>query len=627
MLPLDDWPTLEMIYTLTHLNSNTVDALRNYISHPDPGFAVLVAGPWGVGKTHLIKAFAETFEGKETPLMVSLFGVTSADDIDSAIFVASLPKIDNQYIKAAGRLAKTALKIMPEQFASLDAKDFLKLKLPRVLIFDDLERTKLTPQEILGAINGYVEQERKHVILLANEEKLFDADTSGEKEKVIGQTLTVVADIEAALGPMLEKLGENASGFLTTHRAVVIDVFHTADYGNLRSLAQVLWDFGRLYDALTPALREKTEGVVGLLKVFVALGLEVKKGVLGRKELEMRGMVYLSATFPPTGKKKKQLRRNLKRLDKAIKKYGGIAIKDENDENPFPTEIATSIIIDGSYNVSELNRILSQTGPFIDKETEQEWQTVWWALHREPQDVEAAFKSMKTKIEGFAYTDPGIILHVFLTRLKTVEMGLEEQDEKQIEKSFCDYVDQIAQDGTFPMGDGLPDGYGYDENAYLGLGYPRENDPRMELFKRMFAYMRSAQDTLFQASFASQCEALLGLMVKDSSEAAALLAESKHASNPYFRQPILAKMDAARFVETLCGLPSEDQAVIYRSLENRFDTHWPTLEPERKWLERAIEALQAEANKSTGVARWQLQSRINIFLRPHLVKHAEEGQA
>ncbi len=609
---------------MTTLNANTIDALNDYIFHKEPGFAVLVAGPWGVGKTHLIEAFSETVGGDEPPLIVSLFGVSSRDQIQDAILIASLPDIaDTKLAKNLGKSLRAAQKILPGKIGELKLRDVIKAKLPPVLIFDDLERTNLDPKEILGAINGFVEQDRKNIILLANEEKLFDAETSGEKEKVIGQTLTVVADIEAALGPMLGKLDEEAKAFLTTHREVVISVFNTAGYNNLRSLAQVLWDFGRLYNALTPALQEKTEGMVELLKVFVALGLEVKKGALGRNELELRGTIYLHTTIPP---KKKKIRKSLSKITRAIDKYKDIPIKDEDGQNPFPTETAVSVIIDGSYDATKLSRDISQTGLFIDPKKEQEWQTVWWALHRDPADVETAFNEMKAKIAGLEYHDPGIILHVFLNMLNAVDMGLEKLSEEAVEECHQKYVSRLVEAGHLPAGDGSRDGYGYDEHSHLGLGYPREGSPHAEQFERMFVHMRHTQDSLFQMSFSEQCEQMLENMRSDISKAVSLLTESTHAKNPYFRQPVLTQMDVATFVKTLCGLPSVEQIKVYRSLQSRFKAHWPELKPERDWLERLIEALQAEADKATGVAQWQLQSRIDIFLRPHLKTQTDVDQ-
>ena len=56
-------------------------------SYP-PHFAVLLNGPWGIGKTFLLKEFLKPLAGEMKCVYVSLYGLTSFDEIDDAIFRA-----------------------------------------------------------------------------------------------------------------------------------------------------------------------------------------------------------------------------------------------------------------------------------------------------------------------------------------------------------------------------------------------------------------------------------------------------------------------------------------------------------------------------------------------------------
>src|SRR4051794_9363809 len=68
-----------------------------------PGFAVLLSGPWGVGKTYLLKAFLKEKLGEDAAsyVYVSLYGLSSIEEIDDALFQAAFPVMTGTAAKAA----------------------------------------------------------------------------------------------------------------------------------------------------------------------------------------------------------------------------------------------------------------------------------------------------------------------------------------------------------------------------------------------------------------------------------------------------------------------------------------------------------------------------------------------
>ena len=69
--------------------SHLEDYLAYYKGCNAPGYAVLVTGEWGTGKTYQVKeALAE-----EERYYVSLFGLQSPHDVHSAVFAAMDPKL------------------------------------------------------------------------------------------------------------------------------------------------------------------------------------------------------------------------------------------------------------------------------------------------------------------------------------------------------------------------------------------------------------------------------------------------------------------------------------------------------------------------------------------------------
>ena len=132
-------------------NQQVKDYLTYYIAFPNPPhFAVLVNGPWGIGKTFLLKEFLKPIAaGGLKYVYVSLYGLTSFDEIDDAIFRAMYPLLENKGIQLTGRAAKALGKFFRIDL-DLGAKDILNKANADVFVFDDLERCNIPVSRVLG---------------------------------------------------------------------------------------------------------------------------------------------------------------------------------------------------------------------------------------------------------------------------------------------------------------------------------------------------------------------------------------------------------------------------------------------------------------------------------------------
>jgi hypothetical protein len=122
-------------------NQHIYDFLDYYTDFAEPPkYAVLIDGPWGVGKTHLVKQYLlKKFGGRkrEPYVYVSLFGVRSAAEIDDALYAKLHPLASSKGAKLVGRAVSIALKHGGYDIGNFTLRSLLKRKVD-LYIFDAL---------------------------------------------------------------------------------------------------------------------------------------------------------------------------------------------------------------------------------------------------------------------------------------------------------------------------------------------------------------------------------------------------------------------------------------------------------------------------------------------------------
>ena len=176
-------------------NDNTLDELKYYCNEKNTFGALLLTGPWGCGKTYLIShqlCEDEKLQSTHAFLKISLFGEPSIESIRKKVkseYLAyklsngeykKLPKAFGHlnsfidFIKSTGKLGSVANAVL-----SIDPTDFIEVTnqisgKEVILIFDDFERSGISTVNLLGCINEYCENNKIKVIIVANEDKMFD---------------------------------------------------------------------------------------------------------------------------------------------------------------------------------------------------------------------------------------------------------------------------------------------------------------------------------------------------------------------------------------------------------------------------------------------------------------------
>jgi hypothetical protein len=354
-------------------NAHVRAFLEYYVDAKDAlGYAVMLTGPWGVGKTFLIRRFFEQRGGNgPTHLYVSLYGVASADEFKQALFASAYPLLGGRGAKVLGSIARSALAFKGVG-TDLKLHKLKSISADKVIIVDDLERCAMPIQQALGLLNSLVEHDGHKLIILGNEEEIPEDQIGvyrNRREKLIGQILAVKSDVPGAYLYFMKQLRTTpARAFLTAKREQVLAVYSQSAIENLRVLQQSLWQFERIHEALPEEYRKNQKGVLAVLELFLALSLEYRSGALTGDQIAGRetGMLLAVARI--------NRRQEADPFTAVDNKYVGLDLRDELLSN----RTLSQILLDGHIDVQNIVADLEKSDLFGEVVAEEAWRTVWW---------------------------------------------------------------------------------------------------------------------------------------------------------------------------------------------------------------------------------------------------------
>ena len=149
----------------------------------------MLTGAWGTGKSYYIKNNLIPFlskpeNGNHQSIVVSLYGLSSLSEISKAIYMeARLKKIrpESEAGKSTLLIAKTVIKGAASYFGiDLNAKAedlqalYESIDLSgKLIIIEDVERTRIDIRDLLGYVNSLAEQDNVKVLLVTNEKEII----------------------------------------------------------------------------------------------------------------------------------------------------------------------------------------------------------------------------------------------------------------------------------------------------------------------------------------------------------------------------------------------------------------------------------------------------------------------
>lgn len=263
----------------------------DYINCNEVTGALVLTGPWGCGKSYLVKRIAKELndDKKAAIAVISLFGLDSVTAINKRVkdeyFALKLGTMGNsikKYSKRITTLVKDGLAVAGTAYSgiaglsaasqglssllSYDVLGFIDIQntigkddnqRKFVIVFDDLERSNVTQKDLLGAINEFIENKQIKTIIVADEDKITESDKKNldykkYKEKVISRTLYMTSNYNELIESLVTAYSETSKGyrdFLIESCDLLNLVFAESESDNIRTVKCILADFERVYAA------------------------------------------------------------------------------------------------------------------------------------------------------------------------------------------------------------------------------------------------------------------------------------------------------------------------------------------------------------------------------------------
>jgi hypothetical protein len=598
-------------------NRHVKDYLTFYLSLPhSPHFAVMINGSWGIGKTYLVKQFLkEAVRAPDKFVYLSLFGLASLDEIDGALFESIYPLFATKAAKIGGRIIKAALKFRGVEL-DLKMNDVANKFSPRVFVFDDLERCEMPINKVMGYINQFVEHEGSKVIIIANEKEIAGPDRADKddrdhkddkdqkdrneyrrrREKIVGKTLEVQSAFVEAFEFFLTQVDDPGAEAAFRHNTPDITaIYAQAELNNLRILQQTMWDFERLYRTLTEQHRGNAEAVTAILRLIFAFSFEIKAGRLRGDALKARTNWLFAATMEGGSSDAG-----------ARKRYPEVDLSDPIVSD----EVLIDFLIRGIVDEKAIRTCLDQSRYFVTVASEPPWITVWHMFYRTENEFETAYKKMEEQFAARDIEKPGELLHVFALRLFLARNHVSGKTVAKVVDEGKRYIDDLYKARRLYTSPAVFRDLQF--NGHAGLGFI---DGESAEFTELNQYLVAKADQAAQDNYPQVGLQLLAEMETDPDLFLHhICLTNTPDKNLYYRVPVLASIDADKFVDTFSNLHPTSQRTVLRALSGRYE--FGALEreliSEQPWLEAVQKKLLKKASALPPIGKFRLKNSVEV---------------
>lgn len=431
-------------------NQSVADALDAYLELERPQFAALIDSPWGSGKTWFIRNYFEEKrkemdslaeqqmnKNKEKPVFcyVSLFDITDAKEIDSSIIAQANPLFNSKNIKRWGRLARFAVEKTinclpiedPDKVTDIISKTVQQFCCQRpdslVVCLDDIERTKMPMEVILGYISLLLEEADAKVIILSNTKEInHDKDIFYTfKEKIIGLNICLYDDFESVFKNVIGLANNDVKEVLEKNKEIIFHIYNVSLTKNLRHIRRIVFEFSNIYKNIPEKIRDDEIFINDIVKYLFSISIEIYSNKEIKKffneKMEAWSLVDISEK------------------DNPFNKYGF------SSSGLFHPKFWCELIENGKLNREVISEYYSLQ--YTNKQTRPIPMQLWSFREMDDDEFERLYSKMMEELKEHKYTNPGILLHAYG---ELITFSLEEIKEITIEeiiqnaREYCENV-------------------------------------------------------------------------------------------------------------------------------------------------------------------------------------------
>lgn len=551
-------------------NAHLLPQLESFAAMASPGFALMIDAPWGAGKTFAVKDWARN----RKHLYVSLYGVGSVEELERAILLARLAIIDNGTARAITSLLSAGVEALAAHYnvkKQLKLSDLGQAVLPKLVIFDDLERTDMPLNELLSALNRYVEHEKRNVILLANREELrskapdvYDVTS----EKVVGRSVYIVPEVDEASMIFLKEVEEwsDVHDFLSKESGVLLSVFDASKSCNLRLLRQAILEFSRFFRQIPLDIRDRPGFMSRLLATFAALSIAFH-GVEGFGE-DGLSQEYEAPRGIEAFSKKKEEETAKTGVDLFHERF-----RDHPHVRLYGSVISPKLALEWIGRGHAADEVVAEelrSAPDF-RENGEAWRTLWHWPRRRPEEIVEAIGQIKTQLAAREIRDPAVIMHLVGISLSLGENAVEWTSRAAAVGEMRAYISALEAGGLFPEIRAAVRRRGplFQESAY-GLGFAQRESAE---FAEIEAELTAALERAFWRASSARAKQLLKLMTENVDDFASVIDNQGRRSDlpNYAHEPVLAAMDVDEAVRVIFGMHPEAVLTALAPFERRWE--------------------------------------------------------